>query len=139
MTTKRLIGYTLLTVLLAGVLSGCGTHQGELGWLEESSEPNRNYRVVRSVTGKATSWSVLGIGTGSWNLYDRARRDLIQEANLEPGHRLINRTLDERTTGFPPKSSTPSLIDPILGLFQIYTRKEVYLSGEVVEITEPIE
>lgn len=140
----RKAGFLPLLLLAAGLLllPGCGKHQGELGWLHEASEPTRNYRVVKSVTGTATSWSLLGMGTNQWNLYDQARRDLYGKADLQPDQRLINRTLDERTIGFPPTSGSGSgpqgFFDPIIGLFQVYSQKTVHLSGEVVEITGPV-
>lgn len=79
-----------------------------------------NYKVIASVTGKATASNLFGISMNNSNLVDQARRDMINKANLIGGSKaIINVTTDVR-----------------LQWFFIGATKTVYVSGEVIEFTK---
>lgn len=135
--TRRLLvgvgaGVTLVMFVLLG---GCGKHEGELGWLHEASQPDQPYRVVRSVSGTASSTVLVGYRHNTLNLYERARENLIENAELKPGQRLINRTKDEFFATFPPPTDG-GLLQPIFTMFRVYSQKTVILSGDVVVLLD---
>ena len=105
----------------AALLAGCSTHVGYIGHAinTEVELSGNNFRVVESVTGRATANYFLGIGGPTQNVMDKARRDMIQRANLIGSSRaIVNVTTDVRHVWF---------------LF--WLRKTAFVSGEVVEFT----
>lgn len=121
---------------LATGLAGCGKHQGEVGWLREGNQPGKPYKVLRSVSGSASLTSVVGVRTDRSNLYQRARENLIDNAELKPGEYLINRTMDEHVATFPPTIGG-GLLEPVFTMFQVYGSKTVILSADVIRIQKP--
>ena len=87
-----------------------------------------NYRIVNSVRGDATATFILGVGPFNDRLYSRAKRDMLENANLAGGgnksRALINITTDEQIKYF------------IFGYFPLWFSKTVYMSADVIEFKE---
>jgi hypothetical protein len=127
---------SVLTVLMVVVLiGGCVTHEGEVGWVDRAPELDHEYEIVRTVQGEGHATYIVGIGPAKMDPFARARTDLIEEADLDEGQRVINRTLDVEVSGFPPKVDS-FLISPLFTMIRVYYRKSVYLSGEVIQKTD---
>ena len=63
-----------------------------------------NYKIINTVKGQATATFILGVGPSKDQLYSRAKRDMLEFANLAGGgnksRALINITTDEQIKYF---------------------------------------
>ncbi|MBT7915524.1 hypothetical protein HN588_16640 [Candidatus Bathyarchaeota archaeon] len=89
-------GLSLLAVLL---ISGCSTSIGHVGHSinTEVQLNQKNFKVIKSVTGEASASYILGFlgGPSKQNLFDQARRDMIKKAELVgTSNAVINITTD---------------------------------------------
>lgn len=138
MRTKRSVSISFSFLVLAlGLLSGCtSTHEGDIGWVDRAPQIDDPVEIQRTEAGTARGTYILGIiGPRDMHLFDRARRDLIAEADLEDGEYMVSRSMDVTTARFPPELDLGLVLNP-LKLIPIYYRKTVHLSAEVVEPTE---
>ena len=87
-----------------------------------------NYKIINSVRGDATATFILGVGPSNDRLYSRAKKDMLENANLAGGgnksRALINITTDEQIKYF------------IFGYFPLWFSKTVYMSADVIEFKE---
>ncbi len=107
---------------LAAFMSGCSVSTGNMGHTTDTQVhlSEANFRVVKTVTGEATQRRVFGLGPSRADLVGRAKRDMIDQANLEEGSRaLINMTTD---------SSRRTVL--------IYGSRTIYVTAEVIEFTD---
>lgn len=126
-------------LILAVALTGCASHQGQVGWLDQSAPPAGQYEIIRPVRGTASTTTILGYSsTTTHDLYDRARRDLMEELDLGNGRALTHRTMDITIRGFPPAVDS-NLLDPFLTLVRVYQEKTVHFSGELVQVSGQVE
>ncbi len=134
--TARIIRDELLVFLLL-LLAGCtSTHDGELGWVDRAPTVDDPVETVRTVDGTAKGTFILGLfGPKDMHLYDRARRELVDRADLEENQHLVSRSLDVTTAKFPPELDLGFVLNPIK-IVPIYYQKTVHVSAEVVH---PIE
>ena len=120
-------------------LGGCVSHQGQVGWLDQGTPPAGHYEIIRSVEGTASTRTLFGYSPETTHdLYDRARRNLVEDLELGNGRALVHRTLDVTTKGFPP-SVDSNLLDPLLTLVRVYQSKTIHFSGELVRVTDRTE
>ena len=86
-----------------------------------------NYRIINTVKGQATATFILGIGPFNDRLYSRAKRDMLENANLSGGgnksRALINITSDEQIRYF-------------WFYFPFWTTKTVFITADIIEFTE---
>jgi hypothetical protein len=86
-----------------------------------------NYKIINSVRGNATATFILGIGPFNDQLYYRAKRDMLENANLSGGgnksRALINITSDEQIKYF-------------WFYFPFWFSKTVYITADVIEFKE---
>ncbi len=114
--------FVVVTALAAGLLLGCHGTAG--GAMEQSIDTQvhlaeDNFEVVDTVTGEASEYRVFGRGVGSRDLYGQAKRELLEEADMEGTSRaLVNVATDAQETHF---------------LFFVVTKRTVYVSAQVVE------
>jgi len=66
------------------------------------------------------------------HLYDRARRELLDRAELERDQHLISRSVDVTTAKFPPDLDPGLVLNPIK-IIPIFDQKTVHLSAEIVQ------
>lgn len=138
---KRLPRFLFLGgfLLLVASLGGCASHDASVGWLEQSAPPAGQYKILRPVEGTASTTNILGYSTKPpHDLYDRARRDLVEDLELGNGRSIAHRTMEVTTRGFPPKVDS-NFLDPLLTLVRVYQDKTVHFSGDLVRITGPVE
>ncbi len=128
-TIKKL----LITCTLLLLINNCGfAPEGYLGHSTNTQVilSEANYRLINSAKGDATATFILGIGPSNDRLYARAKRDMLENANLAGGgnksRALINITTDEQIKYFlfpwPP--------------LPIWFSKTVYISADVIEFKE---
>ena len=86
-----------------------------------------NYRVINSVKGEATANFILGFGPSNDRLYSRAKKDMLENANLAGGgnksRALINITTDEQIRYF-------------WFYLPFWVSKTVYISADIIEFKE---
>ena len=87
-----------------------------------------NYKIINTVRGEATAHFVLGIGPFNNRLYSRAKKDMLESANLAGGgnksRALINIVTDTQIRYF------------IFPYIPWWFSKTVYVSADVVEFKE---
>jgi len=127
--TKKLL--IICTLLL--LINNCGfAPEGYLGHSTNTQVilSEANYKIINTVRGKATANFILGIGPFNDRLYSKAKKDMLENANLAGGgnksRALINITTDEQIKYFlfpwPP--------------LPIWFSKTVYISADVIEFKE---
>lgn len=123
--SKSLVkSYLFLFLIL--LLTNCGLVPS--GYLGHSTNTQvilqeANYKVINSVRGQETASFILGIGPSQSQLYARAKRDMLESANLSGGGKsraLINITTDEQIKYF-------------WFYFPVYFSKTVYITADVIE------
>lgn len=126
-----------ITTLASLTLSGCATHSGEVGWLDQPEPPTGEYRVIQPVSGRARSVSVLGIpfDTKPSTLYAQARENLFSGTEVGDGRAIVHRTVDVVNRSFPPTIDS-NLLEPAFSLIRVYHEKTVHFSGDLVKIQE---
>lgn len=101
------------------LLTSCGVTTGYMGHNVTTNvnlEKN-NFKVVKTVSGSADGHSFIGIALNQKNLFERAKREMINNAELIGGSKaIINVTTDVNAKWF-----------------LIWGRKTITLSGEVIE------
>lgn len=116
---KRIIGLGL--VMLIAMLTGCSLTNGYVGHsiMTEVQLNQANFDVIKSVTGEAQANYFLGIGPSEQDLYGRAKRDMLNKAQLKGSQAMINVTTDTKLSGF---------------IF--WRQQKVYVSGEVIQFNK---
>ena len=89
-----------------------------------------NFKIINTVKGEATATYFIGIGPFNDRLYSRAKRDMLENANLAGGgnksRALINITTDEQIRYFAwPWPPLP-----------FWFSKTVYITADVIEFKE---
>ncbi len=86
-----------------------------------------NYKIINSVRGDATATFILGVGPSNDRLYSRAKKDMLENANLAGGgnksRALINIATDEQ-------------IRFVWFYIPFWFSKTVYMSAHVIEFKE---
>ena len=119
-----------LTLMVLLFMNSCGWMPS--GYLGHSTNTQvvlkeANFRVINTVRGQATAGFILGIGPTKSQLYSRAKKDMLESANLSGGgnksRALINFTTDEQIKYF---------------WFYLpwYFSKTIYISADVVEFQQ---
>ena len=128
---KKNIKKSLIIFSLLLLVNNCGfMPQGYLGHSTNTQVilSEANYKIINSVRGDATATFILGVGPFNDRLYSRAKRDMLENANLAGGgnksRALINITTDEQIKYF------------ILFYFPLWFSKTVYMSADVIEFKE---
>ena len=113
------------------LVNNCGLPpQGYLGHSTNTQVilSEANYRVINTVRGEATSHFILGIGPLNNRLYSRAKKDMLENANLAGGgnksRALINITTDEQNRFV------------WVWLFPFWYSKTVYITADIIEFKE---
>lgn len=127
----RSVKKIILASSLFLLINNCGfMPQGYLGHSTNTQVilSEANFKIINSVKGHATATFILGIGPFNDRLYSRAKRDMLENANLAGGgnksRALINITTDEQIKYF------------IFGYFPLWFSKTVYMSADVIEFKE---
>lgn len=113
----------LLSAFLLLMVSGCTIHDGNIrhAVVTNIELSGNNFKVLDSVTGKASADYIVGIGPDEQNLFEQARKNMIGNANIIGSSKaIINLTTDVKYKS----------------VLLIWTRKTVYISGDVIEFTE---
>ena len=112
------------------LVNNCGLPpQGYLGHSTNTQVilSEANYRIINSAKGNATASFILGFGPSNDRLYARAKRDMLENANLAGGgnksRALINITTDEQ-------------IRFVWFYFPFWFSKTVYITADVIEFKE---
>lgn len=128
---KGLIKKTAIILLLPILINSCGfMPRGYMGHSTNTQVilSEANYRVINSVKGEATANFILGFGPSNDRLYSRAKKDMLENANLAGGgnksRALINITTDEQIRFF------------ILVYLPLYFSKTVYVTADIIEFKE---
>ena len=128
---KKNIKKSLIIFSLLLLVNNCGfMPQGYLGHSTNTQVilSEANYKIINSVRGDATATFILGVGPFNDRLYSRAKRDMLENANLAGGgnksRALINITTDEQIKYF------------ILVYFPLWFTKTVYISADIIEFKE---
>lgn len=116
------VNLIVIALAAAGLMvTGCSTGSGFTGHSIDTQVrlSEGNFQVIDTVSGEASATSVLGIGLDSEDLQGRAKRKMIEDANLEGGPRaVINVTTDVEFT-----------------TYVLVTTRTVYVTAEVIEFT----
>ena len=125
--TKNLIKLSLILLPIL-ILTNCGfVPSGYLGHSTNTQVilQEANFKVISTVRGQETASFILGIGPSQSHLYARAKKDMLESANLSGGgtksRALINFTTDEQIKYF------------VLVYFPLYFSKTVYITADVVQ------
>lgn len=105
------------------MLSACSTHMGNIGHISGNSIKlsKNNFKVVATLSGRASAEYVLGIGPSEQKLFDTARTDMQRKADLLGKSKVIvNLTTDSKVRYF----------------FPFWCEKTLYVSGEVIEFED---
>ena len=128
---KKNIKKSLIICSLSLLVNSCGfMPEGYLGHSTNTQVilSEANYKIINSVRGEATATFILFVGPFNNRLYSRAKRDMLENANLAGGgnksRALINITTDEQIKYF------------IFGYFPLWFSKTVYMSADVMEFKE---
>ena len=128
---KKNIKKLLIIFSILLLVNNCGfMPEGYLGHSTNTQVilSEANYKIINSVRGDATATFILGVGPSNDRLYSRAKKDMLENANLAGGgnksRALINITTDEQIKYF------------IFGYFPLWFSKTVYMSADVIEFKE---
>ena len=128
---KKNIKKSLIICSLLLLVNNCGfMPEGYLGHSTNTQVilSEANYKIINSVRGDATATFILGVGPSNDRLYSRAKKDMLENANLAGGgnksRALINITTDKQIKYF------------IFGYFPLWFSKTVYMSADVIEFKE---
>lgn len=120
---KKSCTKVLMSAFLLLIFSGCTVHGGNIrhAVVTNVELSGNNFKVLDSVTGKASVDYIVGIGPKEQNLFEQARKNMVANANLVGSSKaIINVTTDVKYTS----------------VLLLWTRKTVYISGDVIEFTE---
>ena len=120
---KKVMLFLALSVPI--VLSSCGGSASAMSNTNVSQTTvelsKKNFNVIGKLTGISTNVNVLGIGGASNKaLLEKAKNNMMENANLSGAKTVINITYDKHYNGF----------------FPFYTKKTVTASGYIIEFTE---
>ena len=127
---KKNIKKLLIIFPLLLLVNNCGLMP--TGYLGHSTNTQvilseANYKIINTVKGQATATFILGIGPFNDRLYSRAKRDMLENANLAGGgnksRALINITTDEQ-------------IRFVWFYIPFWFSKTVYITADVIEFKE---
>ena len=127
---KKNIKKSLIIFSLLLLVSNCGLMpEGYLGHSTNTQVilSEANYRIINSVRGDATATFILGVGPSNDRLYSRAKKDMLENANLAGGgnksRALINIATDEQ-------------IRFVWFYIPFWFSKTVYITADVIEFKE---
>ena len=127
---QQYIKKIILVFSLILLVNNCGfMPQGYLGPSTNTQVilSEANYKIINTVRGQATSTFILGIGPFNDRLYSRAKKDMLENANLAGGgnksRALINITTDEQ-------------IRFVWFYFPFWFSKTVYITADIIEFRE---
>ena len=128
---KKNIKKLLITFSILLLVNNCGfMPEGYLGHSTNTQVilSEANYKIINSVRGEATATFILGVGPFNDRLYSRAKRDMLENANLAGGgnksRALINITTDEQIKYI------------MFGYLPLWFSKTVYITADVIEFKE---
>ena len=110
----------ILAITVMG--TGCSTTRGSIGHSIVTSVQlgQANFDVIKSVTGEAQADYFFLIGVSDQDLLGRAKRDMINRAQLKGSQAVVNVTTDIKRSCFSLLSF-------------VWTQKKAYVSAEVVQ------
>ena len=127
---KKNIKKLLITFSILLLVNNCGLMpEGYLGHSTNTQVilSEANYKIINSVRGDATATFILGVGPSNNRLYSRAKKDMLENANLAGGgnksRALINITTDEQ-------------IRFVWFYIPFWFSKTVYITADVIEFKE---
>ena len=127
---KKNIKKSLIICSLLLLVNNCGfMPEGYLGHSTNTQVilSEANYKIINSVRGDATATFILGVGPLNDRLYSRAKKDMLENANLAGGgnksRALINITTDEQ-------------IRFVWFYFPFWFSKTVYITADIIEFRE---
>ena len=127
---KKNIKKLLITFSILLLVNNCGfMPEGYLGHSTNTQVilSEANYKIINSVRGDATATFILGVGPSNDRLYSRAKKDMLENANLAGGgnksRALINIATDEQ-------------IRFVWFYIPFWFSKTVYISADVIEFKE---
>ena len=127
---KKNIKKLLIIFPLLLLVNNCGfMPQGYLGHSTNTQVilSEANYKIINSVRGDATATFILGVGPSNNRLYSRAKKDMLENANLAGGgnksRALINIATDEQ-------------IRFVWFYIPFWFSKTVYITADVIEFKE---
>jgi len=127
---KKNIKKLLITFSILLLVNNCGfMPEGYLGHSTNTQVilSEANYKIINSVRGDATATFILGVGPSNDRLYSRAKKDMLENANLAGGgnksRALINIATDEQ-------------IRFVWFYIPFWFSKTVYMSADVIEFKE---
>lgn len=108
----------IISLFIFLFFAGCSVSTGSIdhGIMTQVQLKEANYEVLGSVTGEASTHYILGINLRGQDLFGRAKRDMVNNAELQGPQAFINVTTDVRDSEFI-----------------IWRRKTVFVSAEVIE------
>jgi len=127
---KKNIKKLLIIFSILLLVNNCGfMPEGYLGHSTNTQVilSEANYKIINSVRGDATATFILGVGPSNDRLYSRAKKDMLENANLAGGgnksRALINIATDEQ-------------IRFVWFYIPFWFSKTVYMSADVIEFKE---
>jgi len=127
---KKNIKKLLIIFSILLLVNNCGfMPEGYLGHSTNTQVilSEANYKIINSVRGDATATFILGVGPSNDRLYSRAKKDMLENANLAGGgnksRALINIATDEQ-------------IRFVWFYIPFWFSKTVYMSAHVIEFKE---
>ena len=127
---KKNIKKLLITFSILLLVNNCGfMPEGYLGHSTNTQVilSEANYKIINSVRGDATATFILGVGPSNDRLYSRAKKDMLENANLAGGgnksRALINIATDEQ-------------IRFVWFYIPFWFSKTVYITADVIEFKE---
>ena len=127
---KKNIKKLLIIFSILLLVNNCGfMPEGYLGHSTNTQVilSEANYKIINSVRGDATATFILGVGPSNDRLYSRAKKDMLENANLAGGgnksRALINIATDEQ-------------IRFVWFYIPFWFSKTVYITADVIEFKE---
>ena len=127
---KKNIKKLLIIFSILLLVNNCGfMPEGYLGHSTNTQVilSEANYKIINSIRGDATATFILGVGPSNDRLYSRAKKDMLENANLAGGgnksRALINIATDEQ-------------IRFVWFYIPFWFSKTVYMSADVIEFKE---
>jgi len=102
---KKTVFFLALTLTL--ILTSCGASSSSMANATNNQTTvelsKKNFNVLGKVTGKSTNTYILGVGGMSNKaLLEKAKNNMMENANLSGSKALINITYDKHYNGFAP-------------------------------------
>ncbi len=125
--------YIIIISIISGLLlngciaanSGLTNQFGNYGILTEVQLAGKNYKVIGEVSGAAEAQYIFGFGGTNEGLIARAKRQMMQQANMEGTSRaLANVSIETYMQAIPHPS------------YPVFSKIKVIATGTVIEFTE---